>query len=257
MATDAEKQELVDVLSGPRYYHIMISGYGGESAYVNISKEAHDFWKEVTEENGDNDLVMYAIAAEEWTTEQFLNGECEIEFDGITAADIPREALFLHTDEGEAGYPWYEAPGEFEHVWGVGSESARVYVEEVDSDEYNSKHIADVINGEDLNELINRVGDETEWEVELTDVGEVSGTAYPEKGSYVFQLYSSEKGTFFEGWIETVGDFDVKKFRVHIDEAPNGEDTVFGVYYDGKEIDNNGGDTNGKGYYASVWEQEF
>lgn len=256
MATSQEKQELVDALSGPRYYHIMISGYGGESAYVNITKEAHDFWKEVTEENGDNDLVMYSIAAEEWTTEQFKNGEAEIEFDAVTVSDIPREALFLHDEDGEAGRPWYDASGEFEHIWGVSSESARVYVEEVDSDEYNAKYIADVINGEDLNDLINRVGEETDWEVELTDVGEVAPTKYPEKGSYIFQMYSSEKGTFFEGWVETVGDFDVKKFRVHIDEAPNGEDTVFGVYYNGEEVDNSGGDTNGKGYYASVWEEQ-
>ena len=33
----------------------------------------------------------------------------------------------------------------------------------------------------------------------------------------------------------------------------NGEDTITSVEYDGVDIDNGGGDTNGKGYYASVW----
>ena len=40
MATSEEKQELVDTLSGPRYYRVLINGYGGESAYMSISKEA-------------------------------------------------------------------------------------------------------------------------------------------------------------------------------------------------------------------------
>jgi len=36
-------------------------------------------------------------------------------------------------------------------------------------------------------------------------------------------------------------------------EYMNGEDTVTSIEYDGVDIDNNGGDTNGKGYSASVW----
>ena len=66
-------------------------------------------------------------------------------------------------------------------------------------------------------------------------------------------MYSSEKGTFFEGIIETVGDFDPKKLKFYTTEYLNGEDTVTEVYYDGVDIENFGGDTNGKGYSASVW----
>jgi hypothetical protein len=65
MATAEEKQELVDTLSGPRYYRILIQGYGGESAYMSISKEAHDFWVDHTEQYGDNDLVSYMVNAED------------------------------------------------------------------------------------------------------------------------------------------------------------------------------------------------
>jgi hypothetical protein len=67
------------------------------------------------------------------------------------------------------------------------------------------------------------------------------------------QFYSSEKGTFFDGIIETVGEFDIKKLKAVINEYPNGEDIVDGLLYDGVDIENQGGDTNGKGYYASVW----
>ena len=67
-------------------------------------------------------------------------------------------------------------------------------------------------------------------------------------------MMSSEKGTFFEGRFETIGVFDPKKLKVIITEYPNGEDTVTSISYNDVEVDNDGGDTNGKGYYASVWE---
>ena len=63
----------------------------------------------------------------------------------------------------------------------------------------------------------------------------------------------SEKGNFFDGVIETTGEFDLTKIKVHTIEYMNGEDTVTSIVYDGVEVDNQGGDTNGKGYSASVW----
>ena len=76
---------------------------------------------------------------------------------------------------------------------------------------------------------------------------------WDDEGEYVCQFYSSEKGTFFEGIIETIGEFDPKKLKLIINEYPNGEDIVDGIQYDGVEIDNMGGDTNGKGYSAHLW----
>ena len=73
------------------------------------------------------------------------------------------------------------------------------------------------------------------------------------QGDYVAQMYSAEKGTFFEGRFETIGEFDPKKLKIHTLEYINGDDTVQRIEYDGKEIDNDGGDTNGKGYSFHVW----
>ena len=53
--------------------------------------------------------------------------------------------------------------------------------------------------------------------------------------------------------IETTGEFDVKKLKFIINEYPNGEDIIDGIEYDGEDVDNDGGDTNGKGYSAHVW----
>ena len=238
MATTQEKTELVETLKGPRFYRISITGYGGEAAYINISKEAHDFWHAHTEEHGDGDFVNYMINDD---PEDYDFEELEI---------VPKEADFL-TSYGEDDYKsnWFEAPTEFLHQMGVEYGSSYLTVEEVDSMKYMSKHVADVIDSERLMELVDKIQEDSDYEVELADHGE----ELPDEGEYVCQLYSSEKGQFFDGIIETVGDFDPKKLKFMINEYPNGEDVIDGVEYDGVDVENQGGDSNGKGYSASVW----
>jgi hypothetical protein len=239
MATSEEKTELVDTLKGPRFYSIRLYGYGGEGAYINISKEAHDFWHKHTEEHGDGDFVNYMI-----------NDDPEdYEFDELQ--DVPANADFLKAEGEEYKYQWYEAEHEFCHQNGVEYGSARIEVEEVSSEDYNADTVATLIDGEDVSALYERVGDESEWEIEINDNGESAGS--DEEGDYVCQFYSSEKGSFFEGCIETTGEFDVKKLKFIINEYPNGEDIIDGVSYNGEDLDNNGGDTSGKGYSAHVW----
>jgi hypothetical protein len=61
----------------------------------------------------------------------------------------------------------------------------------------------------------------------------------------VFVGSSNEKGTFFEGEIPLRAPFNIELLELHYDEV-DGEETVNAVYYDGEEIDNNGGSTDGK-----------
>jgi len=236
MASTEEKQETIDALKGPRYYKLSINGYGGEGAYINVSKEAYEFWKPVLEEHGDNDLVNYAV-----------NDDPD-DYDFEEIESVPPEADFL-TDEEGYKYPWYEAPNEYVHQYGVEYSSAYLYVEEVDSDDYMANTIADIVEGENLQEYLDGIMEATDYEYDLVEADEDMG----DEGDYVIQFYSSEKGCFFEGVIETHGEFDPKKLKVVYTEYPNGEDNVSFVEYDGVEVDNGGGDTNGKGYYASAW----
>jgi len=238
MATAEEKQELVDTLSGPRYYRILIQGYGGESAYMSISKEAHDFWVDHTEQYGDNDLVSYMVNAEDPE---------EAEYDELEG--VPTEAEFLTDEDGDV-HPWYESHSEFEHSYGAAYEQARIDVDEVDSDDWNAKVLNEIISMMDVTELVDEINEETNYEVEIIKMG-ASGA--PESTEYIAQMYSSEKGCFFDGIVETVGEFDPKKLMIYTTEFLNGEDTITSIEYDGVEIDNSGGDTTGKGYYAAVW----
>lgn len=237
MATSNEKQETIDVLKGPRYYRIHINGYGGEAAYINISKEAYEFWSNITEEYGDTDLVHYMVEAD--------NGE--FEFENID--EVPEYADFMKDPDYDSYRPWFEAPNEYVHQYGVEYSSAYLNVDEVDSAEYISNTIAEVIEGENLHEYLDGIMEENNYEFDLVESDEdLDG-----EGDYVVQFYSSEKGCFFDGIIETHGDFDPKKLKIVYSEYPNGDDIVTIVEYDGVEIENNGSDTNGKGYSAHVW----
>ena len=64
-------------------------------------------------------------------------------------------------------------------------------------------------------------------------------------GTVVFIGTSNEKGTFFEGEIELKMPFDIELLELHYDEI-DGEELVNGVVYDGEDIDNFGGSTDGK-----------
>jgi hypothetical protein len=64
-------------------------------------------------------------------------------------------------------------------------------------------------------------------------------------GEIVFIGSSNEKGTFFEGDIDLTAPFDIEKLELHYTEFDS-EEMVNAVYYDGEEIDNNGGGTDGK-----------
>ena len=239
MATTEEKQEIVDHLSGPRYYRITINGYGGEGAYMSISKEAYEFWNEVCEENGDSDLVSYMVNAQDGDLEDL-------------EVIVPPEAMFLEDPDGD-GHAWYESPTEYEHQYGAEIGSAYVDIDEVDSADYNATIISEVMSRESISNLYEKIGEETDWEVELYDSVECYA---PEDVEYIAQMYSSEKGCFFDGVIETVGEFDPKKLIIHLNEYDNGEECINSIEYDGVDVDNNGGDTNGKGYYAAVWKNK-
>ena len=253
MATLKEKEDLLESFKGPHFYRIRIWGYGAETSYMKISEEAHDFWKAQVEENGDSDAVHYVLNAEDKTPEEVNTDE---EFEDLDPAGIPREAMFMHDEEG-IGSTYYEPLDQFEATYGVAQDAAYLTVEKVSSTEYNADHLEDVIEHEDLNEFIQRVGEESDWEHEAYVQGHEYGGNFPPKGSYICQFQSSEKGTFFETVVETALPFNQNLLKFATEEAPNGEDLVYAVEYDGVELDNEGGDTNGKGYWVYFYQQEY
>jgi len=241
MATTEEKVELVETLKGPRFYRIQLWGYGGEAAYMPLNKTQYEFWHSHNEEHGDSDLVTYMTCAEDE----------DMDFENLEK--VPAEAHFMLDEDGD-GRPWYEHHEELEHQNGVDYSNARLTIEEVEDDEYNSTVKSTIVDGIDLSEYINKIDEENNYELELTEMGVSEYEDWD--AEYICQFYSAEKGTFFEGLIETVGSFDPKKLKIYTLEYANGDDTVSNIEYDGVDVDNVGGDTNGKGYSAHVWENK-
>ena len=210
-----------------RYYRIFINGYGGESVYGKITKEQYEFWsnEEKLEELGFEDGES-AINDYFWDQEEHED-------------KVPEEARFEASD-------WYEMD-DIEHSNGVTSDSARIYIEEYDGGEYDSKHVKDFWEG-DLSQLI------TEQDIDVDEgILDLDEHADKEGNNYVFYGMSVEKGGFFDMVLEIEGEPDLSKFNFSIMEMPNGDNIVSDVTYDGEYLDNNGGDTTGKAMYMEVW----
>ena len=255
MATLKEKENLIEAFKGPHFYRVRLWGYGAETSYINVSKEAYDFWKAHGTKHSDADAVHYIINAEDKTPKEVNADE---DYEDLDPATIPHEAMFMHNEEGE-GSTYYEPWDQFEATYNIAQDAAYLTVEKVSSIEYNADTLEETIEHEDLNDFLTRVGEESDWEhdgyIEYDEPVEL--WRYPSKDQYLCQFQSQEKGTFFEAMVETALPFDQNLLKFATDEAPDGEDLVCGVEYDGVELDNYGGDTNGKGYYAHFWKQEY
>ena len=114
------------------------------------------------------------------------------------------------------------------------------------------------VNGVDRNAGSMRVTDENGNVVYERDLSDLDGcdvqlSTYDEvwidsqpPGTVVYFGYTSDKGSFFEADIELREPFDPEKLLLNISEFDANE-IVVGVEYDGEELDNYGGNTNGKG----------
>lgn len=125
---------------------------------------------------------------------------------------------------------WYEC-SDMAHTNGVSRNAGTLQIEDENGDTVFEKSLEDCDGCEDS----------PGWSCQ----DEVWVGMGKSKGDVVFVGTSNEKGTFFEGDIELTAPFDIEKLELHYDEV-DGEELVNCVYYDGEEIDNFGGSTDGK-----------
>jgi len=125
---------------------------------------------------------------------------------------------------------WYECDG-MAHTNGVNKDSGTLQIEDENGETVVEKSIEDFDGCSDDS-------------VEFDCIDEAWIGSKP-KGTIVFVGSSNEKGTFFEGDIELTAPFDIRKLTLCYEDV-DGEDIVSGVQYDGEDIDNYGGSTDGK-----------
>ena len=124
---------------------------------------------------------------------------------------------------------WYECDN-LAHTNGVSRNAGHIQIEDENSNVVFEKSLDDCDGGEDSPEW--SCNDEV-W------IGQET------PGTIVFVGSSNEKGTFFEGEIELTEPFDITKLTLGYDEI-DGEELINSVTYDGEDIDNFGGSTDGK-----------
>ena len=124
---------------------------------------------------------------------------------------------------------WYECD-DMAHVSGVSCDSGTLQIEDETGETVFEKSLDDCDGGEESPQWS---CDDEVW-IGSRKTGEI-----------VFVGSSNEKGTFFEADLELTAPFDIEKLELHYDEI-DGEEIVTSVIYDGEEIDNWGGSTDGK-----------
>lgn len=232
MATIKEKQELLETIKRPiKHYRITISGYGGEMVYNKITKEQFEYWSD--KKLSEDDYEWDALESYMFDTENFCDN-----------TTLPKHVDFLKQDEHRT--EWYEM-SDIEHTNGVSYDSACITVDEVESDEYNSNHIRDVMPFSNVNELP-QADTFTREDFDLDSFADKDGN------NYVLYAMSVEKGTFFDGLLTIEGaSFDPNRLHISTMEYPNGDELITSVQYNGEEVYNDGGDTTGKSLNARVW----
>ena len=180
-------------------------------------------------------VSMYGYGGEKvmGTVEQEVWDYCmanQVDLSDIAWNNDAAEEIGL--DEDKLPFPpgsWYECDG-MGHVNGVSRDAGTIQIEDENGETVFEKSLEACDGCDDSPELF---CDDEVW------IGS------RKKGEIVFVGSSNEKGTFFEGEIELTAPFDITKLGLHYDEF-DGEDIVTGLTYDGDDIDNFGGSTDGK-----------
>jgi hypothetical protein len=126
---------------------------------------------------------------------------------------------------------WYECD-DMGHISGVSRDAGTLQIEDENGNTVFEKSLDSITGG--------GCDGEPDWCCD----DEVWAGSKP-KGTVVFIGCSNEKGTFFEADLELRAPFDITKLELHYDEF-DGEEIVTGIVYDGEDIDNWGGSTDGK-----------
>ena len=149
----------------------------------------------------------------------------DIAWDSDAAEEIGLDPDMLPFPPGS----WYECDG-MGHTNGVSRDSGTLQIEDEEGNTVFEKSLDDCDGGDDS--------------PELNCIDEV-WVGSRKRGEIVFVGSSNEKGTFFEGEIELTAPFDITKLALCYEDL-DGEDIVSGVTYNGEDIDNYGGSTDGK-----------
>jgi hypothetical protein len=205
----ADQKKFIEILKfTPRTYKISMWGYGGEKVMGTVDRAVWDYCLE-------NQVDLSEIA---WSDEETVQDEMDLDVDQLP---FPPGS-------------WYECDN-LAHNNGVSRNAGTLQIEDENGN---------VVYERSLDAISGGVDDDGNPEPEWCCNDEVwIGQEKP--GTVVFVGCSNEKGTFFEADLPLTEPFDPGKLTLGYDEI-DGEELVNSVTYDGEDIDNWGGSTDGK-----------
>ena len=221
MATDQEKEELVEVLKfTPRTYTIRFWGYGMEHACGHVPNQSSIAYLQENDIDFEEAMLM---DSEEWTE---------------AGHPLDKHPL-MDQENGEYFRDWSEADN-CGRVWGVEmSDHCHMTI-------YDENEVEVVELGLGSQELYDN-GIEYDWDYECDVDNPESAKSWMEDGRYLVHSRSSEKGTFWECELPLTQPLDLKKLALTGYAVNDWQACLGGVVYDGQDLDNYGGDTTGKG----------
>lgn len=221
----AEQEKLIEVLKfTPRTYKISLWGYGGEYVMGTVDRKIYDYFRQ----------------------RRLSLGDFAWDSDYAEDNNIPEDMWPFPPGS------WYECD-DICHTHGVDRCAGTLQIEDEHSNVIYELKLDDISGmGAD--------GDppEPEW-----GGGEEYWIGSQPAGTVVFYGVSNEKGTFFEAELPLKSPFDISKLVLSYDEVDGANEIINKVEYDGEQLDNWGGDTNGKssdfGMYlvkdSNTWEK--
>ena len=217
----------------PRY-EIIIGGYGGEVCWSKLTREQFDFW-----DNKRTLLEKHVIGSSVFDDSD--NDNDNDNDNEINLNNIPDYAILRDSDKD-----WYDLD-DLDKEYYCGLSSSWLNVLEVETDPNKQPKYKDVLTFNNIEE------DVTSNNLDLIVRNENNDYI---KEKYVMQIFSAEKGTFFDGFIDLSDNdlFDINKLKINVSEALNESDErIDSVEYDGVEIDNDGAETRGKGIDVHIF----
>jgi hypothetical protein len=216
-------------------YEILIGGYGAEINWNKLTEEQYEFW-----DNQDKSILERHILGK-----SLFDDDSDDEDTTNCLNNIPEFANLNNKGEKE----WYELDNLLDTEYYCSLDSAWLHITKNNKTNQTNfdPNLHTVI---DYNNIIN---DSSSNNIDIfvdNDENNSSNGINNFDADYALQIVSCEKGTFFSGVLELNDDeeFDINKFKIHISTALNGdEQQIDAVFYNDTEIDNDGGDTRGKG----------
>jgi hypothetical protein len=201
-----------------RYYKIILSGYGGYSNYIRLTKESYDYWYKNQKNNSRTDPLLDYIT-------------------NSTVFNLPPVVDFLQGDD------WQDSRHSLVKQDGIDYRCCNVTIQELPY--HNAKDYVTLL-------------DEVSLQDYSQDYDAMITRNYLEEteSHYMMQVYNSQKGIFFESTFSSLSKFNPNKLIINLREYFNGDYVVETIHYDNDLLKCENKNLTDRGVLVNLWKSQ-